>query len=197
MASAEKLRLFVAMDIPPEARELLSETIEAFRGEIEGARWVKAENLHLTLKFIGEYEKEGLERLSHEIRVTAERCHGFEAALGGCGAFPSQRKARVLWVGMHAGAEDAGAVARKLDSRLEKVGIKRENRPFRGHLTLARMKRPLDCSSYLESMREKLEGLQDIIFEVGEIVIYRSVLSPQGPTYKALERVGLLRRRIE
>jgi 2'-5' RNA ligase len=189
--SAERLRLFVAMDISGDARELLSETIESFRHRIEGARWVKAQNLHMTLKFIGDYGEEGMERLSNEIRATAERCRAFRAALGGCGAFPSPGKARVLWVGMHEGGEEAGAVARKLDSRLEKVGIKRENRPFRGHLTLARMKRPGDCAAYLEDMGDRLEGLRDMVFDVGEIVLYRSVLSPQGPTYTALERAGL------
>ena len=194
---AERLRLFLAVDIPEEARALLSETVDGLRGELPEARWVKAENLHLTLKFIGDYGEEGLTRLSNEIRATAERCRGFGAVLGGCGAFPSRKKARVLWVGMSGGAEEAGKVARKLDARLEKAGVKRENRPFRGHLTVARLKRPRDLSSYVEEMSGKLEGLRDMPFEVEEIILYRSILSPQGPTYIPLQRIGLGREKDE
>lgn len=195
--SGERLRLFLAVEIPDDARELLSVTIDGLREAMPGTRWVKAKNLHLTLKFIGDYGEEGLKRLSNEIRATAERCQGFRAVLGGCGAFPSQRKARVVWVGMSEGADEAGKIARKLDARLEKAGVKREGRPFSGHLTMARLKQPKDFSPQLEEMSGRLEGLRSMPFEVGEIVLYRSILSPQGPTYVALERAGLGGERIE
>jgi len=189
--SGERLRLFVAADIPLEIRELLDSTMKRLRGEGIDARWVKPENLHLTLKFIGEYGEEGLERLSREIHKAAERSGPFEAVLGGCGAFPSRRKARVIWVGMSDGVDDAAAIARKLDSRLEKAGVKREQRQFRGHLTLARLRRPQDCTEVLESMSGMLEGLQDLPFRVEEIRLFRSILKPQGPMYVELEKVTL------
>ena len=191
LMSDKKLRLFVAADIPGEARELIYATVQGLRTEVVDARWVKPTNLHLTLKFIGEYGEEGLHRLSNELRAAAERCRAFKAALGGCGAFPSQRKARVIWVGMYTGVEEAGAIAKKLDARLRKIGVKREERLFRGHLTLARLKRPCDCTDVLEDMADRLKGLQDLSFEVEEIVLYRSILSPQGPMYNALERIRL------
>jgi 2'-5' RNA ligase len=189
--SDNRLRLFVAMDIPHAAKDLINSAINELRGDVEGARWVKPQNLHLTLKFIGEYTEEGLSRLSNEIRATGERCTAFKAALGGCGAFPSRGRARVIWVGMDTGIEEAGAVARKLDARLEKVGVKREERPFRGHITLARSKRPQECTSVLADLERLLGGLREISFEVDEMVLYRSILGPPGPTYTALERVPL------
>lgn len=189
--SGERMRLFVAFDIPEKAREILSGVADAKREELAGARWVRPENLHLTLKFIGEYREDDLGRLSQEIRAAAERCPSFTAALGGCGAFPSRRKARVIWVGLSEGADEAGHVARKLDARLEKVGIKREPRPFRGHLTLARLKRPGDCTEGLEGIEAMLEELEKIPFVIGEVTLYRSILGPQGPKYTVLERIPL------
>ncbi|RJP30505.1 MAG: RNA 2',3'-cyclic phosphodiesterase [Actinobacteria bacterium] len=188
---AEKIRLFVAADITDEIRELISDAMRGLQGEGMNARWVKPENLHLTLKFIGEYGEDGLDRLSNELRVAAERSKPFTAVLTGCGAFPSPRKARILWVGMHGGVEEASKVARKLDARLEKVGVKREQRPFRGHITLARLRQAWDCTAVLESMNRGMEGLHNMPFRVEEIVLYRSMLEPQGPIYTALERMTL------
>ncbi len=195
--SGEDLRLFVAADIPPETKEVIASAVQGQRGVLPGARWVNPHNLHLTLKFIGEYPQEGLQRLSNEIKATAELCATFTAALGGCGAFPAPGRARVIWVGMSAGEEEAAAVARKLDARLERAGVKRENRPFRGHITLARLKRPEGCAGMLHDLEELLGGLRDIIFKVNEVVLYRSILRPQGPEYVALERLPLKKKERE
>ncbi|MBN2027831.1 MAG: RNA 2',3'-cyclic phosphodiesterase [Actinobacteria bacterium] len=189
--SDNRLRLFVAADITRDIRELLASTMERMRGEGIDARWVKPENLHLTLKFIGEYGEEGLDTLLREIHKAAGKSKPFDAVLGGCGAFPSRSKARVIWVGMSNGVDEAAAIARKLDARLEKVGIKRERRQFRGHLTLARLRRPQDCTEFLEDMSGMLKGLQDLPFHVEEIMLFRSILKPQGPTYVELETVAL------
>ena len=189
--SASKLRLFVAVDVPGEVRERISSALEGTREEVTGARWVKPQNLHLTLKFIGDYGEEGIARLSNQIHAAAARAPAFTAALGGCGAFPAPRRARVIWIGMARGSEEAAEVARKLDARLEKAGVKREERPFRGHLTLARLRQPVDCAPYLEVLGSRLEGLQEMAFAVEEVVLYRSILGPQGPTYVALERMRL------
>lgn len=185
------MRLFVALDIPREARDLISSGVASVHLRIGGARWVDPGNLHLTLKFIGAYTEEGLPRLEKGIRAAGERCAPFRAALGGCGAFPSRRRSRVIWVGMCEGAEEAGAVARKLDARLEDAGVRREDRPFRGHITLARLKQPADCSSALEELELCLGELSGIAFDVDEMVLYRSILGPKGPTYVELQRTPL------
>jgi len=189
--SDSDLRLFVAADIPADARGLIAAGVEKSRGKMPVARWVKAENLHLTIKFIGAYPEEDVGGLSNELRESGGRCAPFEAAMGGCGAFPSARRGRVLWVGMTQGVDGAEAVARKLDARLEKVGIEREGRPFRGHITLARLKQPRDCEAVLGDLGADLAGLPALTFMVDEIVLCRSILGPQGPTYIAMERIAL------
>jgi 2'-5' RNA ligase len=185
------MRLFVAMDVPEEIKGVISETLGDLRKNMEGVRWVKPENIHITVKFIGDYEEDKLDRLEVEIKKAAVRSPRFTALLAGCGAFPSPGKARVIWVGMREGEEEAAIVARKVDSRLGKIGIKREKRPFRGHLTLGRLKRPRDCSDVIGSMEKGLAKLANMPFDVQEIVLYRSILDSQGPTYIPLCNIGL------
>jgi 2'-5' RNA ligase len=187
----DKMRLFVAMDVPDEIKGVISTALAGLKSRVEGVRWVKTENIHLTVKFIGDYEERKLDRLVDEVRKAALRSPRFTALLGGCGAFPSPKKARVIWVDMHKGGEEAAVVARKVDSRLGKIGVKRENRPFRSHLTLGRLKRPKDCSDMLDDMEEDLEELAKMPFDVHEIVLYRSILSSKGPTYVPLQHIEL------
>jgi RNA 2',3'-cyclic 3'-phosphodiesterase len=187
----KKVRLFVAIDIPNDIRDLISKATAELEATIIGARWVKPENLHLTLKFIGYYDPEKMERLTGEVHQAAERGPGFRVRFGEPGAFPSNKRARVIWIAMAEGSREAGNVASKLDARLEKVGVKREGRPFAGHLTLARLKQPFDSIDYLENLGNRLDGLQDMAFDVSEIILYESILSPKGPTYKPLERMRL------
>lgn len=188
---AERLRLFVAADIPREHRDSIACALEPLKEKVPGARWVKPDNLHLTVKFIGEYGEDGLERLSNEIEAAAGRCAPFVACLGRCGAFPSPGKARVLWVGMERGEEEAAVVARRLDARLERAGVRREGRGYRGHLTVARLKTPADCGAFLEELAARMEEAGGLAFEVEKLTLYRSILSPSGPTYVALRRFAL------
>lgn len=187
----DKMRLFVAVDVPDEIKEVISNALEGLRSGVEGVRWVKPENIHLTVKFIGDYEERKLDRLVDEVRKAALRSPRFTALLGGCGAFSSPRKARVIWVDMREGGEGAAVVARKVDSRLGKIGVKRENRPFRAHLTLGRLKRPKDCSDMLDRLDDDLEELSEMPFDVQEIVLYRSILSSEGSTYVSLQHIEL------
>lgn len=186
-----KMRLFIAMDVPEEIKGVISAALKDLKRSTEGVRWVRPENIHLTVKFIGDYEEEKLERLEDEVAKAALRSPRFTALLGGCGAFPSSAKARVIWVDMRKGAEEAAIAARKVDSRLGKIGIKRESRPFRGHLTLGRLKKPRNCSDVIERMEEDLQGLLEMPFDVQEMVLYRSILGSQGPTYIPLRHIEL------
>ncbi len=191
MSARRYMRLFVAVDVPGEIKEKVAAAVGEIGPDAAGVRWVKPENLHITLKFIGDYGEERLGDLIEEVRATARLCDGFTVSLAGCGAFPSRGRARVLWLGMARGGEEAAAAARKLDSRLERVGVKREERGFRSHLTLARLRNPADCSACLLRLEEKLKGLEEKSFEVEEMVLYRSILGPHGPTYIPLEGARL------
>lgn len=187
----ERLRLFVALDLPVEVRDRIEAAVRKNAGLQPRARWVKKDNLHLTLKFIGEYPAAKMEELAGALERATKGQRSFVASLGGCGGFPSVGRSRVVWVGMEKGEKEAASLAARLDDDLAKLGVKRETRPFRGHLTLARLREPVDCTAWLASMEEDLAGLEQMAFRVEEVTLYRSILSPKGPTYVPLMRFGL------
>ncbi|MDI6872923.1 RNA 2',3'-cyclic phosphodiesterase [Candidatus Solincola sp.] len=187
----ERIRLFVALDLPEEVRERIVTAARKHAGLLPQARWVRKENLHLTLKFIGEYPGRKVEKLVTIVEGETAKKEPFTASLRGCGGFPSPGRARVIWVGMEKGEKEAAALAAELDAGLAKAGVKRETRPFRGHLTLARLRNPADCSSWLASLEEDLAGLEEMDFRVEDITLYRSILSAEGPTYVPLRRFEL------
>jgi 2'-5' RNA ligase len=185
------LRLFVALELPSFLRGQVAALLGGDIGVEGRVRWVREENLHLTLKFIGGVEESRLRAVESEIEKAVSRVPPFEARLGGCGVFPGPTKGRVIWLGMEEGRESAGKLAARLDSRLSRVGVKREARPFRGHLTLARIKPPSDCTVWLKEAEEKLRGLSLPPFQVREVVLFRSILHAEGPEYVPLKRFAL------
>ena len=134
------MRLFVALEIPPAVRENLAGLIRDLRAIAPQPKWVRVENLHITLKFIGEVADTKLEAIRQalgEVRSEAPVTLDFR----GLGFFPNEKYPRVFWAGMEASANLKGLAA-DIDRAMEKLGIPREQRPFSPHLTLARFQPP-------------------------------------------------------
>src|SRR5271168_3748840 len=134
------MRLFIALDFPDAVRRALRELIARLKPESAGARWVRPEGMHVTLKFLGETGEEKLVPL----KAALAKIHSAEPVdmhFRGLGFFPNERRPRVIWCGVEATpnlADLAGAV----ESALEPLGIPRETRAFTPHLTLARFNSP-------------------------------------------------------
>jgi 2'-5' RNA ligase len=193
------MRLFVALDIDTAIRQRIARFLDGVREFAPDARWVRAESLHLTLKFIGEQPDRKLDAIKQSLAgihspATALNFHGY-------GFFPTVRSARVFWVGVEADdhlARLAGAV----EQALEPLGIKAEGRDFSPHLTLARGKsaapqrRPDDRSNRaFQRLQEKLNALPSPEFgtmTAREFFLYQSKLSPAGSQYTQLQRFPLL-----
>src|SRR3989442_1092556 len=125
------MRLFVAVDLPSEIRDALeSDVVARLRDAVPGARWTRPEGRHLTLKFLGEVADEGVDAVEDALAGTLEGAGPFDAARRELGAFPSFRRARVLWVGADEGAAAMPALAARVDDALEPLGFAREARPF-------------------------------------------------------------------
>ncbi len=186
--SADPLRSFLAVDLAPHARAQAAQVMEELRpGAPEGVRWVPEENLHLTLKFLGDVDPDRIPKLIAAASAKLERVGGFELMLGGLGAFPNARRARVVWLGVQAGGPELARLARKLDAAAARIGVERERRPFRTHLTLGRLRQPAPLS---------LTGVpcpDAKPFFVEEVVLYESRLSPIGARYVPLARLPLQR----
>ena len=136
------MRLFLAVFPPPGVQRAAYAAIEALRRPGDGVSWVKPENLHYTMRFLGEVGEDGARRAADAATESAAKSRRFDAALGPLGAFPSARRARVIWVGMSEGAEALVALARDLDRALEKRGFGGADKPFSAHLTLGRVRDP-------------------------------------------------------
>jgi len=182
---SDHLRAFLAISLPDEARARVAEGAERLHAAAPGARWVPPENLHLTLKFLGEICEDDVPRLVERTSAKLAREAPFEVAFAGFGAFPNAREARVLWLGAARGAGALAKLARKLDAAARAIGAERERRPFAAHLTLARLREPARVEI------ERIPSPEDVAFTVEEVVLYESRPSPGGPRYVPLAHLPL------
>lgn len=180
------MRLFVALELPPQVRAALGEIGNRLRpAAAPGVRWTNPGGIHLTLKFIGEVPADKMDRIRAALAaVHAPRA--VSAVFRGLGWFPQARHPRVLWAGVEAGGELA-ELAASIERALEPLGVARESREFRPHLTLARIKE----EGGLDGLRQEVERLGTP--ELGnacyrEFDLMESTLRPQGAVYTQLAR---------
>jgi RNA 2',3'-cyclic 3'-phosphodiesterase len=177
------LRLFVALEIPAAVRDNLSALVRELRPLAPQARWVRVENLHVTLKFIGEAPPEKSETIQKTLSaIPAEGPIVLD--FHGMGFFPDERRPRVFWVGITAGPELAGLAA-EIESRLEPLGIPRERRAFSPHLTLARFQEPGNTDGIRAVARER--NAQSFgVHTARKFCLFQSQLKPDGAQHTRL-----------
>lgn len=185
----ERLRLFVAADLPPDLLAALDESLASLRSspEFATARWTVPANQHVTLKFLGWVDAGTVDPVLESLAAVASSHELAAITVTGLGAFPSERRARVLWAGLHDPAGLLSALASDLDRALTPLGFEPETRPFRPHLTLARFKPPASIAGVLSEVPEVSEPS----FEVNRVHLYRSHLHPRGARYEILRSLPL------
>ena len=178
-------RLFVAAPLPDDVRHGLSTLIRrAAPGGLPG-RIVPPANWHFTLRFLGDVDDLGRDRLLKELDV-AGLGDPFVVGWGGLGAFPRPGRATVLWIGADRGAADLGRLAADVEEAVVAAGFPQEERPFRSHLTLSRIRPHQDVSRLLETA-----GSFDLAMTVDRVVVYRSHLGRGGARYEEIEEFPL------
>lgn len=184
------MRLFVALDLPDElAQEVERHATEA-RRELPRARWVRPENLHLTLAFLGEVDAGDLPVLHEHLTPAFAGVAPFEMQLHQGGTFPPRRPARVAWIGIEADDELPQLALRVRTALQRAVGFEPDRRGFSAHLTVVRCKQPWRRRE-IERFERHFRGAVGRPFEVTEGVLYESVLSPGGARYRVLQRYPL------
>ena len=181
---AKPLRLFVAFDVAEDVRSSLAEAAAPLRDKL-GGRWPPPENWHLTLKFLGATWPRLVGWVRESCRGVAAERERFEISVRGLGAFPNERRARVLWAGLSDPEGRSTAIAKALDDALSKE-FAPEKRAFTPHLTIARFQPPV-------AVGEALAGVEVAgrPFTVDRIVLYRSHLGRPAPRYEPLEEFPL------
>jgi RNA 2',3'-cyclic 3'-phosphodiesterase len=185
-------RVFVAIELPPPVRRKLMGHIDRLHDSLPEARasWIRRENLHLTLKFLGDIPMISVENLSAAVKFAATRVEPFEIVVEGCGAFPPRGQVRVLWVGIKDPSDQLAFLHTALEDECEKAGFPREQRPFHPHLTIARMRKPLD-SRHLAIVHQEI-GFQPETVRVSELAVNRSELRSEGARHTTISRHTLL-----
>jgi len=182
-------RVFVAVEIADTARvSVASHVMGLDTGQDYPVRWVKPENLHLTLRFFARASETDVDSISNAMASAARRTPPFEIVLEDTGVFPTPAKAKVLWIGI---SEPAELVALKsdIDRHLEDQGFEKESRNFRPHLTIARMRNSERGKELAAAHLEKQFG--PVRFRVPRIILLESVLSRSGPDYFEIQSAEL------
>ncbi len=178
-------RLFVAVPLPDDVRHALSTLIrEAAPGGLPG-RVVPPANWHVTLRFLGDVDDLGRDRLLRELQA-AGLGDPFVVDWGGLGAFPRPGRATVLWVAADRGAADLSRLAVDVEEAAVAAGFPHEDRPFRSHLTLSRIRPHQDVAPLLESTSPF-----DLAMTVDRVAVYRSHLGRGGARYEEIEEFPL------
>ncbi|MFZ5808772.1 MAG: RNA 2',3'-cyclic phosphodiesterase [Chloroflexota bacterium] len=183
------IRAFIAIELPPATQTKLGEISRRLQKDLQGApiRWVKAENIHLTLKFLGEVSLNNLQVLKDILTSEAADTSPFEISIGDLGAFPSSKRARVLWVSV-AAPQELLNLQRSIESQTTRLGYSSEDRPFTPHLTLARVNRsaaPPDYNRIAQALQATQIGFVDVV-AVKDIKLFKSDLQPGGSVYTCL-----------
>lgn len=183
-------RLFWAVNLPPEVKAAVGgfqSRLKKFRAD---AKWVEQENLHLTVKFLGETPSEAIPGMVRAVRSALAAVPAFDLAFRGCGTFG--RPPRVLWVGVQGALERFAAVAREVEQALAPFGFKAEGRRVVPHLTVARLRSPAGAGE-LAGQARALAAANDGFgrMRVAQVDLMRSTLGRNGPRYDVLEPVLL------
>ena len=189
--SSSSYRTFIAIEIPPRLRAFVVDYIKRLHDRIPdvSASWSRQDNLHLTLKFLGEVPVARIEDLSEAASAAVRAAGPFELILAGSGVFSTRGKPNVLWIGI----EDPHGTLHKVQQRLEEKcverGFARDARAYHPHLTIARMRKPHGARELAAAHRAADFAAQT--FTAKELVVFRSELLPQGSQHTAISRHAL------
>lgn len=180
---AKPLRLFVAVEVPEEVRAMLAEVVGPLRERFARGRWVPVENQHVTVKFLGSTYPRLVEWVTATVAGVASKQSAFETRLVDLGAFPSPRRARVLWAGLDDASSSFAGIAAGLDEALAREFMT-EKRAFTPHLTVARFDPPVGVGDLPADVKSRP-------FRVDRIVLFRSHLRRPAPIYEPIETFHL------
>ena len=183
---SELIRSFIAVDVEERLLEGFRRLQEQIASSGADLRLVRLENLHLTLRFLGEIPQPKIEAVIGGLEKLEFK--SFTARFEGVGAFPSLKRPRVVWVGVSQGAEKLKELAERVEKIVAKAGIPRDPKGFTPHLTLARVKSKRSLPS-LSKVLQELSRVEVGVMEVSAVRLKRSLLTPKGPVYSNLYEV--------
>lgn len=178
-------RGFIAIDVP--FNKPLHDLFDAIKNTGAHVKLVETENIHITLKFLGDTQEVNVEKIEEMIKESIGSTKPFTLHLKGTGVFPNEKYVKVLWVGIQH-AEPLIPIVKDINSKLSSLNFKKENKPFSAHLTIGRMK----SAKGKDDILEILSHYKDTLFSelpVNLIKLKQSVLTPKGPIYSTKKEI--------
>jgi 2'-5' RNA ligase len=187
----ESWRLFIAIELPSTLRQRVQDHITRLKQAVPDARasWARQENLHLTLKFLGDTPVTKVEVLAQATERAVTQASPFQLVIKDCGAFPIRGQPRVLWIGIKDPTNNLNQLYQALEDECTKDGFAQEPRPFHPHLTIARIRQPPGARRLVEIHRDI--GFEPVAVNVRDLCLIRSELRSEGSRYTVISRQDL------
>lgn len=188
------MRTFIAIAISEEIKNTLSQIESHLKYAGADVKWVKPESVHLTLKFLGEIDEKKAAEVTAVLDSIARSVKPFKVSIKDIGAFPKIEHPRVVWVGLDRGAAEITALAVRIDEALSRIGFAKEVRPFSPHLTIGRVRSPLNNDKLKEKMLSAAVSIDLSLVpphQTSSVILFQSTLTPQGSIYTKLHESKL------
>lgn len=178
------MRLFIALPLNREIENKLGDMISQLKRKGGDIKWVNPQNIHLTVKFLGDTEQKLVGDIIEHINSVITKYQPIPTNITHLGAFPNLRRPRVIWVGIEKNADTIIQLAKEIDTHISQLGWEKENKKFKAHFTLGRVRN----NRGLEQLTEYLRGyeFEELNFVFDRIVLFKSTLTPKGPIYEKL-----------
>jgi 2'-5' RNA ligase len=186
-----QIRTFIAVPLDSGVRQRAADLSQQLQASGVKASWTKTDNMHVTLKFLGDVDEHRIEAVCRATQQAAGAMAAFALRLRGAGAFPSVQRPRTVWIGATDGRQEIAELARDIDRALSRLGFAKEKRAFQPHLTIARVRGGGAAQSELGRLIVEQADFDAGISGIHEVRVYASTLGPAGPTYEVLASAPL------
>lgn len=183
------MRIFIGINFSDSTREEIERSLKPFKKIATPIKWVKPENVHLTLKFIGEVSPEKYSQIEEVFTNNDFNVGAFDLEIAGFGKFGRGRELNILWVGIEKN-ETIKNLYQRIEDTLAKIGISKEKRPFKAHLTVGRNKKNFNFKPLFELL-DKNADVHVTKFRVNAFQVFKSELFSTGPVYTILKEIAV------
>jgi 2'-5' RNA ligase len=183
------MRLFIALPLGHDAERYLGSIIDDLRPHADAVKWVASQNIHLTVRFLGDTEEQRVPKIQELLDKVASAHNTVATTIDRLGAFPNLRRPRVLWAGINGNVEMLEKLARQVELGVRKLRFEKESKGFKPHLTIGRIRKPQN----LERLAARMESytMEPLPIRFDRIVLFKSTLTPKGPIYERLHEAML------
>jgi 2'-5' RNA ligase len=187
---SQKIRVFIAIELPDSLKSQLEQVQQELKSLRLKARWVRVENIHLTLKFLGDIDAGDIDDIGGAMAGAAADSAPLALKIGGIGFFPGIKRPRVVWVGLGGEIRNLLNLQLNLADRLAAIGFAKEKRSFKAHLTLGRIRQAANPAAVRRILKGYIE-LGDHPFVADRMTLFQSTLKPTGAVYSKLKETEL------